>query len=171
MIKLIGHFSPLLSTPITHQQYNQSTMTTMAISSTHDICDNDILRRKYIMSQVKKMLLEKRRIERKHQDIQSKASISNKNALLKQFARITIDESEYTGYWSAIMYPLTEEEDEDWFEDEPIFEIVGENCYKCGEYMEKYQASREYPDNIRCKCEKYVRWLSCHGGPPNPRDI
>jgi len=109
----------------------------------------------------------------------------NKLASRTEFNRITVDESEHAGYWSFTMYPSTEKEDEDFFYDDPIFEIKGENCYKCGEYLGQgpckvsvnnmglptIDYSLKYPENIKCKCESYVKFLSCHGGPAHPRDM
>uniref|UniRef100_A0A6C0DU99 Uncharacterized protein n=1 Tax=viral metagenome TaxID=1070528 RepID=A0A6C0DU99_9ZZZZ len=118
------------------------------------------------------------------EDIQTKTTEVRKENMLREFDRLYICESECQGFWSAIMYEYIEEEDEDYYMDEPIFTITGENCYKCGGYLDvcniddldtngydKHGAYRNYPDNIRCKCGKYIQWLSCHDGPPDPRSF
>lgn len=136
---------------------------------------------KHTISSINKQIAELEAERQRLEDIQTNTTEISKREMLTEFHRLCIGESEQDGYWSAIMYEYTEEEDEDYYMDEPLFSITGENCYKCGGYLDvcrvedidkdgrdKHGAYRNYADSIKCKCGKYVHWLSCK---PDPRNF
>lgn len=137
---------------------------------------------KHTIASINKKIAELEAERKRLEDIQINTTEMKKRELLQEFHRLSIDESQFYGFWAFNMYEYTEDEDEDYYMDEPLLSINGENCYKCGGYLDvckssdidengydRHGAYRKYADNIRCKCGDYVHWLPHVSGTPDPR--
>jgi len=94
------------------------------------------------LSKEKSLLLQQRRIQSRLEDIQSENTKARKKKMNEEFARLEMyvesTDLNVVEEWNVILYSHTEEEDEDYFYEDPIFKINGRNCKKCGDYIDDF---------------------------------
>jgi len=108
------------------------------------------------LSKEKRLLLELRRMQSRLEDIQSENTKTRKKKMNEEFARLEMyvestdlnavpgdNERNIVEEWNVVLYPHTEEEDEDYFYDDPIIKINGRNCKRCGDYIDDFNNDPE----------------------------
>ena len=108
------------------------------------------------LSEEKRLLLQQRRIQSRIEDIQSENTKARKKKMNEEFARLEMyvestdlnpvpgeNEHNVVEEWNVVLYSHTEEEDEDYFYEDPIFKINGRNCKKCGDYIDDFNNDPE----------------------------
>jgi hypothetical protein len=61
----------------------------------------------------------------------------------EELLRVRMERESDDQEWEAAYYTSTEEEDEDWFYEEPKFSIKGSNCKCCGQYIAAFHNSMD----------------------------
>jgi hypothetical protein len=108
------------------------------------------------LSKEKSLLLQQRRIQSRIEDIQSENTKARKKKMNEEFARLEMyvestdlnpvpgeNEDNVVEEWNVVLYSHTEEEDEDYFYEDPLFKINGRNCKKCGDYIDDFNNDPE----------------------------